>query len=255
MNDTITVLVGWHDHPVSGQPVRNAGDAVALGLALRIAPPRDVQVMSGGPMPETVARDYLAQGARCIEILQPPAVQHDLVALLAPALRASTLVLTGTRADGGLRSGALPYAIAATLQRPLIADVVALHQEGSAWLATQALPKGARRRLRVSVPAVYTIHPAAPVTLRHSYRDAQAGKVLRHTVHMPASEPSPWQLVPACKQPQRLQARRELSGHRRMLGAIATEQRRAGTLLRDGSAETKARAVFDYLRTHSLLSF
>ncbi|NRF72287.1 hypothetical protein HLB44_35445 [Aquincola sp. S2] len=256
MNNTITVLVGWHAHRVSGRPVRNGGDAIALGLALRVAASRDVRVLCGGDMPDAVARDYLAQGAPCIEILQAQSHQADLVALLAPALRASTLVLTGTRAEGGLRSGALPYAIAEKLQRPLIPDVVALHEEAGTWLATQALPKGARRRLRVATPAVFAVHPAAPVTLRHSYRDQQAGRVLRHTVRRPESEPSPWQYVAASGHLQRLQALQAQSGHSRMRDAIATEQRSAaGTLLRDGSAEAKARAVFDYLQTHSLLSF
>jgi electron transfer flavoprotein beta subunit len=244
----ITVLVGWYAHPVSGRPVRNTGDAVAASLALQLG---DVWLLTAGDMPDTVARDYVALGARRIEILQTTA--HDIAPLLAPALQSSALVLTGTRADAGLRSGALPYELASLLQRPLLPNVIELCNEDDAWHATQALPRGARRHLLVSVPAVITIHPAAPVALRHSYRDQQAGEVLRREFNARQAADSPWQLVPAAKQLQRLQAQRPQSGHDRMLGAIALEQG-GGRVLRDGSAEDKARAILDHLQARSLLN-
>ena len=257
MSGLITVLVGWHDHRVSGRPVRNPGDTVAASLALTLAGADAIRLLCAGAMPDGVARDYLALGARRIEIfdMSPPGA-HDIAPLLASALRDSTMVLTGTRAAGGPGSGALPYAIADRLHRPMLPDVVALQADRGAWLVTQALPKGARRRLRLNVPAVLAIHPSAPVVPRHSHRDRQAGEVLRHTVAATDLAASPWQIVPAARQLHRLRAESARSGHSRMLGAIATEHRAAtGAVLKDGSADDKARAIFDYLRTHSLLSF
>jgi electron transfer flavoprotein beta subunit len=256
MNPTVCVLAGWHVHAVSGRPVRNGGDSVALALALAAAGPASVRLLTAGAMPERVARDYLAAGARHIEILEPTAPQHDIVPLLRPAVQNSALVLTGTRADGGLRSGALPHAIAAALRRPLVTDVVALQADAGGWIATQSLPRGARRRLRIAVPAVVAVHPAAPVALRHSFRDQLAGEVLRRTVPVPPPAPSPWRFVPPAAQLQRLQPRPETNGHRRMLGAVAPQQgATAGRVLHDGSADDKARAIFDYLQAHSLARF
>jgi electron transfer flavoprotein beta subunit len=44
------------------------------------------------------------------------------------------------------------------------------------------------------------------------------------------------------------------SGHARMLGAIDTPST-GGTVLATGDAHSKAQAVLDYLRTHSLVPF
>ena len=57
----IAVLVGWHADLVSGRPVRDRGDAVALALALRVAGPEGVRVLGVGAMPDEAARDYLVQ--------------------------------------------------------------------------------------------------------------------------------------------------------------------------------------------------
>jgi len=251
---TISVLVSTREETANGRTVRNRGDAVAVCLALGIAGADAVRLLSAGDMPESVARDYLALGARSIDLL-PCGAADDPVPLLATSVADSALVLTGTRRDGGLASGVLPYALADALMRPMIPNVVAVTRTGDTWTVTQALPKGARRRLRLSVPAVLSIHPGAPVTLRHSYRDQLAGEVRRLPPAAAGTPSSDWTLVPAARRLERLQARRAQSGHGRMLGAIATEQTSsAATVLSEGSARDKALAVFDYLRQHSLLS-
>jgi electron transfer flavoprotein beta subunit len=60
--------------------------------------------------------------------------------------------------------------------------------------------------------------------------------------------------VPAGKRRQVLQARTQQSGHARMLGAIDSPST-GGTVLHTGDAHSKARALLDYLRTHSLVHF
>jgi electron transfer flavoprotein beta subunit len=247
----IVVLVGWHEHAVSGRAVINRNDAVAASLALAV-PNAAVRLVCAGALPDSVARDYLALGAPRIAVLETPS--HDVVAPLAEASRDSALVLTGLRA-AGLGSGVVPYAIAERLHRPLIVDVIAAEPDAGGWRVTRALPRGARRRWHVDMPAVLAVHPNAPVALRHSWRDAQAGEVQRLCIDARGDAAgSPWTVVPAARQLQRLQVARPRSGHDRMLDAIATErQRSAGTVLTEGGADAKARAINDYLRAHSLL--
>ncbi|HEX6705928.1 MAG TPA: electron transfer flavoprotein subunit beta/FixA family protein [Albitalea sp.] len=242
----ITALVGWHDHPVSARPVRHHGDVIAASLALTISP--DARLLTAGAMPDLVARDYLALGARHIDILDCDA---DPASLLIPALAHAALVFTGLRGENDFASGVLPYAVAEGLRRPLIENVVAVARDGAGWIVTQALPKGARRRLALDVPAVLAVDPRAAVAPRHSHRDAQAGTIARHPLAAPAA-PAPWQRV-ASRQLLPLRAARSRSGHARMLGAIAAEPAGTGAVLAAGSAADKARAILDYLQQHSLL--
>lgn len=61
-------------------------------------------------------------------------------------------------------------------------------------------------------------------------------------------------LVPSRKRRQVLEAKTVQSGHARMLGAIESPST-GGTVIQTGSVDSKAQAVLDYLRTHSLVTF
>jgi len=153
----------------------------------------------------------------------------------------------------------LPYALAAALGRPVIADVLSIEPEGAAWIVTQALPKGARRRLRVHPPAVLVVSATAPQAARHSLADAMAGRIVRTPLQTPAPASAPslapaGQRVASSKRRKLLEARTQQSGHARMLGAIESPST-GGTVLQAGDPHTKAQAVLDYLRTHSLVHF
>jgi len=250
----ITVLVAPRTHAVSGRSMRSRADATAVALALGLNQP--VRLLSAGPMPESVARDYLALGAPVLEVLacDDPA---DVARTLLPALRDTAWVLTGTQAASEPDSGVLPHALAVQLNRPVVTDVIAVQPDGASWIVTQALPKGACRRLRISAPAVLVISGAAPQTLRHSLAAAMAGQIVRPTVTSAATEPGTapsGQRVPATKRRKVLEARIQQSGHARMLGAIESPAT-GGTVLQSGTPHSKAQAVLDYLRTHSLVPF
>ena len=255
----IAVLVGWHEHAVSGRAVCNRGDVAAVMLALAQGSAQAVRLLSVGVMPELVARAYLALGAPAIDVLETnPASAAAAAAVLTPEVTGSMLVLTGMRAEGGLATGLLPYEMAARLRRPLLPDVLALAADGDAWIATQALPRGARRRLRITVPAVLAVHAQALVQLRHAHRDMVAGQVRRHPAAACAIEPQAdaagWRWVATQRQLQPLRAARRQSGHGRMLDAIHHDNgNAAGTVLADTSVDAQARAVFDYLLRHALL--
>jgi len=247
---TITVLVAKRTHPASGRLTRSRADATAAALALGLSVP--VRLLTAGAMPDTVARDYLALGAPLLEILEAEA---DVLATLLPALRDVPWVLTGTRSEAEHGTGLLPYALAAALGRPVVTDVLAVQPDGNAWIVTQALPKGARRGLRISPPAVLAVSAAAPQTLRHSLGDAMAGQIVRTPVQTsgPATAPA-GQRVPNSKRRKLLEAKTVQSGHARMLGAIESPST-GGTVLQAGNPHTKAQAVLDYLRAHSLVHF
>lgn len=249
MND-ITVLVGARPHPVSGRTVRSRADAVAASLALGLS--GRVRLLSAGTLTDSVARDYLALGAPRIDVLECPA-DTDITAVLSSELSATAWVLTGTRQAPEHGEGLLPFALGVALNRPVITDVLSVEAEGEAWIVTQALPRGARRRLRVLPPAVLAVSASAPVALRHSLASAMAGHITRQR---PATTPaaSDAQTVPANRRRQVLEARSQKSGHARMLGAIESTSS-GGTVLQTGDAQSKAQALLDYLRTHSLVHF
>jgi electron transfer flavoprotein beta subunit len=255
----ITVLVAARNHAVSGRPVRSRADAAAAALALGVS--GTVRLLTAGPLPDAVARDYLALGAPLLEVREC-GEDADIAARLLPALRDVPWVLAGTRSEaehGTGSTGILPYALAAALQRPVVADVLGIQAEGSAWIVTQALPKGARRRLRVHAPAVLVVSAAASPTLRHSLADAMAGRIVRKplqaTKPAAAATSAPvGQRVAGSKRRKLLEARTQQSGHARMLGAIESPST-GGAVLQTGDPHTKAQAVLDYLRTHSLVHF
>lgn len=251
----ITVLVAAQAHAVSGRPARSRADATAVALALAVGLPGDVRLLSAGTMPDAVARDYLALGAPLIGVLESGA-DGDVASMLLPSLRDTRWILTGTRGESEPGSGVLPFALGAALGRPVVTDVVAVQADGSSWLVTQALPKGARRRLRVSAPAVLAVSAAAPVALRHSLADAMAGTILRTAVPStaPADLAALGQRVPRGKRRKLLEARIVQSGHARMLGAIESPST-GGAVLQTGTPEAKAQAVLDYLQAHSLVQF
>jgi electron transfer flavoprotein beta subunit len=248
----ITVLVAATRHPVSGRPVRSRSDGVAAALALGLSD--SVRLLSAGDLPDSVARDYLALGAPRIEVLECDA-QADVVSALLPSLQQVPWVLTGTRLASEHGTGVLPHALAAALGRPVVVDVLAVQAEGEAWIVTQALPKGARRRLRVYPPAVLAVSAAATQTLRHSLACAMAGQIMRQPITSP--EPAMaalGQRVPGNKRRPLLEARSQQSGHARMMGAIESPST-GGTVLQAGTPHSKAQVVLDYLRAHSLVPF
>jgi len=252
----ITVLVGARTHAVSGRPVRSRSDAAAAALALGVS--GKARLLTAGAMPEAVARDYLALGAPLLEMVEC-SEDADVSASLLPTLRDVPWVVAGTRPESEHGTGALPYALAAALGRPVIADVLAIEPEGAAWIVTQALPKGARRRLRVHPPAVLVVSATAPQAARHSLADAMAGRIVRTPLQTPAPASAPslapaGQRVASSKRRKLLEARTQQSGHARMLGAIESPST-GGTVLQAGDPHTKAQAVLDYLRTHSLVHF
>jgi len=249
----MTVLVAARQHPVSGKPTRSPADAKAVALALAM-PGGDVQLLSAGALNDDVARDYLAQGARSIEVIATDTDADVCAALVAP-LQEVPWVLTGTRSAEEAGGNLLPFQLGAALNRPVVTQVVAIEDHGTHWIVTQALPKGARRRLKVTAPAVLAISEAAPVTVRYALADKTAGRIFRSGTAAPTQASAHAStLVPRSKRRAVLQAKVAQSGHARMLGAIDSPSG-GGTVVSTGTPEHKAQVLLDYLRRHALVNF
>jgi electron transfer flavoprotein beta subunit len=253
----IAVLVSPARHPVSGQPVRSACDAAALELGCRLAPSERLTVLSAGMASKESLDDYLGLGAGTIEVLTVADTTDVLPALLA-RLKNFDLVLCGMRSDGQSASGMLPYLLAEGLQVPLVGDVLEAAARGRSLTVRQFLPKGMRRRLEVSLPAVLAMHARAPQTRQYAYARAVAGRVSYVAGALgvsPAAAPA-WKLEPATRRPRPLKAKVAQTGHSRMMGAIGGDGgARGGQVVKQGSAEQKAQILLDYLREHRLIDF
>lgn len=246
----ITVLVAARQHPVSGKPARSKADSKAVAAALAM-PGSEVQLLSAGKLSEAVARDYLALGARSLEIIDTTA---DVCAALVQPLKDVPWVLTGTRSAEEAGGNLLPFQLGAALSRPVITQVVAMEDHGTHWIVTQALPKGARRRLQVTAPAVLAISEAAPVTVRYALADKSLGRISRTTTNTGTPPAASALLRPRSKRRAVLQAKVAQSGHARMLGAIDSPSS-GGQVVSTGTPEHKAQVILDYLRAHALVNF
>lgn len=253
---SIAVLVSAGRHPVTGAPRACRGDAIAMAFARTLAA-SPVRVVHAGQAQEPALQDYLAYGAGGIEVLDG-ATGAAIVPALASALKDADLVVTGCRAESGAGSGLLPYALAEAMQRPMAASVLEARIGGRDIDAVQFLPKGKRRRLSLSLPAVIAVHPlaAAPLTYAHARR--VNGAIITHP--LASMEPAPshemqfWTVTPSGRPLVRLKAEEKRSAQDRLNAAIATEAKR-GVVVNEGSDVDKAQVVLDYLRQHHLIEF
>ncbi len=266
----LTVLVSVRIDPTSGRATRSRADATAVALAQRaLGEGHEPALCTAGNMPEKVARDYLAQGVGQITrlALHGDASVAEAVAVLAPACAGSAVVLAGARAESGLGSGLLPYALAHRLQRPVVNEVIDLQREADGgWRVVQALPRGARRswRLERGASAVLVASPRLQqredLPQRHSWAAGQAGRVLEPAIATATPVPAnvqrqAWQFEPARKQRRPLAPVSVESGAARMARATGSAEPagKAGTVVREGSPMDKARLLLDHLRKLALV--
>lgn len=263
----LVVLVSVRIDPTSGRPTRSRADAAAVALAQQaLGEGREPWLCTAGDMPAGVMRDYLALGVSQLTCLRVrgDASPEDMVSVLEDACRHGGLVMAGPRAESGLASGMLPYALGRRLQRPVINEVIDLMREADGgWRVVQALPRGARRswRLEPNVAAVLVTSPRLEqredLPQRHSWVAAQAGRILEPAIVAPMSRPSrgvDWRFEPARKQRRPLAPVSAESGAARMARATGSaESRQGGTVIRDGSVMEKARLLLEHLRKLSLV--
>ncbi len=256
----IAVLVSVGRHPVSGTARYSRNDAAALTMALALAKAHNatLDVLHAGDPANPALKDYLALGARSVEVLDiaaTPELQADAAALLAARLRGYDLVLTGTRAEGAFDSGMLPYRVASALDMPLVGAAVDVTLHDGCAQVRQFMPKGLRRRVEVRLPALIAVHPLANAAPTYAYARLREGTI--RPVATQATRNSgdlAWTVRPVTAKPVRLAAAEKRSGHARMLSATTTESR-GGSVVIEGSSVEKAQVILAYLREHQLVDY
>ena len=256
----IAVLVSVGRHPVSGTARYSRNDAAALGIALSLMKRHaaTLDVLHAGDPSNPALSEYLALGARSVEVLDlssTPELQTDAAAPLAARLKGYDLVLTGTRAEGAFDSGMLPYRVANALEIPLVGAAVDLTIRDDCAEIRQFMPKGLRRRVEVDLPALIAVHPLANAAPGYAYARLREGTIRAVPAQAAIqADHLAWTTRPATARPVRLAAAEKRSGHARMLSATTTENR-GGNVVIEGSSVEKAQVILAYLREHQLVDY
>jgi electron transfer flavoprotein beta subunit len=251
------VLVSAGRHPFTGAPRACHGDAVAMALGRRLVGGA-LRIIHAGAIDEPALKDYLALGAGTIEVAAT-SKDHDPVGLLSLLLKDVDLVLAGSRAESGAGSGLFPYALAKALGRPVVANVLDVEIEGAEARVRQFLPKGRRRGVAVSLPAILAVHPLTQVRLGYAYARRLSGRIVAVPPAIDGqlgagARESPWTVEQTSRWPVRLKAEEKRSAHERMRAAVVSEAK-GGVVAFEGTSVDKAQVVLNYLRNHRLIDF
>ena len=258
----IAVLVSGGRHPVSGQArhCRNDSLALQIGLDLNQSLTSNIKILHAGEANNPALQDYLALGAAQINVVP---TTGDIVENLAAQLSNTDLILTGTRAENGEDSGLLPYLLAAKLNVQIVADALEIKVNHEQLEVLQFLPKGRRRRVLVSLPAVVAVHPSAAIALHFVHARKNLGHI--NTLHASdtkakspqfdskQSDSKQWRKEPVRK-PIKLVAQTAQTGHERLMAAISNKAK-GGTVVNEGNNVEKAQVILRYLREHQLVEF
>lgn len=250
----ITVCVSLARHPKSGRLMLAPNDARALAVARSLVDkPRLVHVGPKGH--EWALRQYLGLGFERIQRIEPNS--DDIAALLAGFLLSTgphDLVLCGHQAQGQHDSGTLPYLVAASLGMALVDQVLGLAADGDGFDATQFLPKGKRRVMRIAQGTVVTVSQNAPLTLEYVARRARTGVIVeaQATPLLVSSTAVMWTQEPAKPGHQRLTIKSTKSGWDRFSQRMAVSAG-GGEVIRGDDPEAASR-VLDLLASKGLIS-
>ncbi|RJF88965.1 electron transfer flavoprotein subunit beta [Oleomonas cavernae] len=241
----IAVLLSLGHHPVSGRACAARGDAQAIALAHSLG--GEVMGLHAGPGDAAIG-DYLGHGLTRLTVLEQPA-GADPVPALAKALAElrPDLILAGRQAQGGDDTGLVPYLLAERLTRPIVADAAAITRVGGNVVVEQALPRGARRRVTLPLPALVTVHPAAPPALPFTHGALRRGTILRRPGEAPTAIAEPIEERPYRRRP------RLMGG---VAGGSAADRLKAATevtggggrLLVEPDPAAAAREILDFLK-------
>jgi electron transfer flavoprotein beta subunit len=225
----IIILLSAGRDPRSGhpRPVRTELQAIALAHTL---PHATVTGLHAGE-PDPAILDAFAHGLTAITLLRQPPADDPFPALAAELARlAPDLILAGRRGMGGADTGLLPYRLAHARNVPIAADAIAITRAGPHCHITQSLPRAARRQITLTLPAIVTIHDAAPPEPPYIHR-------ICHTGHLTERPGIPAPIAPSETRPYR--PRPKL--------ITATSPTSAGTIMTNPPPDEAAIAILDYI--------
>jgi electron transfer flavoprotein beta subunit len=251
----IAVLLSIGIHPDTGRERRAFADSIALRQAMAIASANVSAWHAGDPSSEAL-RFYLGMGVHELQVIATDEATDPLDALsecmghLKP-----DLILTGPRAERGLGSGSLPYAIADRLNWPIVCGVRELRVTPDEIHAIQALPKGRRRGVASPLPCVLVISPGAVDPPPLAYRHIRDGVI--HVYQYPSLhsvEDGKWVSRPARTRPKRINTLGlNASVEDRMRVVTGAMDWRGARLLAGLTADEAAAHILDKLQEIGLL--
>jgi electron transfer flavoprotein beta subunit len=210
----------------------------------------DIKVLHAGDPNNAALQDYLALGAQQIDVIP---TTKNMVENLAAQLENIDLILTGTHAENSQDSGLLPYLLAAELKLPIIAGALEISPSAGELEVLQFLPKGARRRVKVKLPAVVVVHPLATATLHYAHAQQNLGRINTLQASNSAVDITQWR-TEAARKPIKLVAKTAQTGHERLMAAISIKAK-GGAVVNEGNNVEKAQVILHYLREHQLINF
>jgi electron transfer flavoprotein beta subunit len=257
---SVTTLVSIGEHPLSGRPRRAEQDARAIELGLTLSAGK-LNALYVGPAQndETtdVLRHYLGMGLGKIHIIDVP--QHtDVVTTLLENFSANRpdIILTGGRAENGESSGMLPYLLAEHLNMAIVAsitEIVSVDKQAGQAEVLQALPRGQRRKINVSLPFIATVDMAAPVPRQSAYGWAMRGELVvqQSKACQEDVEQRQWQVNSAQKRPKRLKIIKAKTAADRFKAATAKVQGGAGKVMYD--SKESAQEILNLLISEGII--
>ncbi|EMH4161729.1 electron transfer flavoprotein subunit beta [Pluralibacter gergoviae] len=250
MTCRVAALVSIGRHPESGRARRAEQDAraVEMGMALSCY---GLEVLHAGDPGAEALRSYAGMGVPWLRVLAL-AEEDDAVQALSHYLRQQDpdIILTGGRAESGESSGMLPFLLGEALGIPVVtgvADIVSLNDKEASVL--QALPRGQRRALRVSLPFIASVDMAAPPPRQNALGPASRARIdaVDDALAVPDLARQAWQTEPARPRPRRLKVAKGKTAADRFRAATAKSQSAGGKVLRDRPVSEMAQAIFDLL--------
>lgn len=240
----IVVLLSAGVHPISRRPVLPGVERQAIRMALDLG--GDVVGLHAGPDGGPIGA-ALGHGLSRLDHRVIAAGDDPLPSLVA-ALRehAPDLILAGHCAQGGDESGLVPYVLAKELGVEIVADAAALAIEGRALSVDQALPRGVRRRIRATPPAVVTVHPAALPARPYAFAAERRGVIETRPGIAAPSEADSIEERPARPRPKLIGGGSGSAADR--LKAATEAAKGGGEKLVDPTPEDAARAILAHLR-------
>jgi len=245
----VVSLVSIGQHPKSGRARRAEQDARAVELGLKLCAD-SLELLHAGDAGEESLRAYLGMGLNAMTVLEQPP-EADAVAALSDYLDSQRpdIVLTGVRAESGEASGMTPYLLAEKLGWPVVsrvADITRI-ENGEAEIL-QALPRGQRRALTVSLPFVASVDMAAAAPRQSAYGPARRAAIDGVPVTLVLDdERNDWTEAPARKRPKRLKVVKAKTAADRFKAATAKSQGDGGKVIKDKPAREQAQAILDLL--------
>ncbi len=262
----VAALVSVGRHPESGRARRAEQDAraVEMGMALSCY---GLEVLHAGDPTAEALRSYAGMGVPWLRVLAI-GEDDDAVSALSDYLRGQDpdIILTGGRAESGESSGMLPFLLGEALGIPVVtgvADIVSLNDKEASVL--QALPRGQRRALRVSLPFIASVDMAAPAPRQNALGPAARARievqeavgatlgpfarieVQDEVVKEKDEARMAWHEEPARPRPKRLKVVKAKTAADRFRAATAKSHSAGGKVLRDKPAAEMAQAIFDLL--------